>query len=438
MVDEREITNFSRRLFRVLVFPGGTEIGLEIHNALRDCKDVELYSAGLATSNHASFVYARHFEIPSIHEPEFLDALNELILRLNIDYIFPAYDDVVVALAENTSRIKAKIVTSPLETCLTTRSKGATYRKFQNTLAVPLVYSSTNSVDRFPVFIKPDKGQGSQNTYLVHDRKELELVMDKDPTALVLEYLPGREYTIDCFSDRELGLLFCSGRERLRVRNGISVCTSPVAHDEFRNFALAISDQLEFYGAWFFQLKKDAEGRLTLLEIAPRIAGAMALHRALGVNFPLLSLYEQERLPLRIMTNLIDVTMDRALTNRYHHSLLYETVYVDLDDTLILRGKVNLRLVRFLYQCINDRKKLVLLTRHTADVEQTLRSYRLGEVFDEVVCVPARPACKSQFITGNSAILVDDSFSERHAVMTKLGIPTFDCSMLEMLLDDRT
>jgi carbamoyl-phosphate synthase large subunit len=437
MPDEPATTDYSGRDFRVLVFPGGTEIGLEINNALRHCKDVELFSAGLAISNHAPYVYAHHFEIPSIHEPGFLDALNKLISRLNIGYIFPAYDDVLVALAENANRINARIVTSPLETCLVTRSKSETYRKFRDTLPVPHVYDSPASVDRFPVFVKPDKGQGSQNTHVARDPEQLAAILREQPTALILEYLPGPEYTIDCFSDREMGLLFCAGRDRLRVRNGISVSTSGAAADEFRDFALAIGRVLAFHGAWFFQLKRDGDGCLKLLEIAPRIAGAMALHRVLGVNFPLLSLYEQVRLPIKIMTAPIKVTLDRALVNRYRHSLRYDTVYVDLDDTLILKGKVNTRLVTFLYQCINDRKKLVLLTRHAADAEQTLRNHRLAGIFDEILRVPPRPMCKSQFIVANNAILIDDSFSEREAVMRESGIPTFDCSMLEMLFDDR-
>jgi hypothetical protein len=32
---------------RVLVFPGETEIGLEIRSALRNCKDVQLVGGGL-------------------------------------------------------------------------------------------------------------------------------------------------------------------------------------------------------------------------------------------------------------------------------------------------------------------------------------------------------------------------------------------------------
>jgi hypothetical protein len=419
------------------VFPGGTEIGLEINCALRDCKEVQLFSAGLGIPNHAPYVYAQHFELPRIEAPGWLEALNDLVSRLSIRYVFPAYDDVLVALAGNSERINAKIVTSPLETCIVTRSKGQTYRRLRDVVPVPKVYEMLDSVDRYPVFVKPDSGQGSQNTHLAHDRCELALTLRQVPKPLILEYVPGDEYTIDCFSDREQGILFCGARLRERVRSGISVGTSPVASGEFEGYARAISSVLEFHGAWFFQMKRDEQGSLKLLEIAPRIAGAMALHRAMGVNFPLLSIYEQERLPIRVMTNALQISLDRALVNRYRHNLHYDVVYVDLDDTLIVRGRVNPRLIAFLYQCINNHKRLVLLTRHAENTEQTLRSHRLLGVFDQVVCVPPRPACKSEFVTESNAILIDDSFSERCAISTKLGIPTFDCSMLEMLLDHR-
>jgi carbamoyl-phosphate synthase large subunit len=436
MFDYRS-TSSAGRVLRVLVFPGDTEIGLEINSALRWSKDVQLFSAGLAISNHATYVFAQHTEIPSIRKPGWLEALNELIARQAIDYLFPAYDDIIVALAENADHIHARIVTSPLETCLITRSKSRTYRALCNTVPVPRVYESSAPITQFPVFVKPDKGQGSQNTHLVSDVEQLGVVLRQDPTALVLEYLPGEEYTIDCFSDREKGLLFCAGRERTRTRSGICMSSRIVSAPEFRDFALSINSALPFHGAWFFQLKRDAVGHLKLLEIGPRIAGTMALHRVLGVNFPLLSLYEQERLPIRIMTNPIEVDIDRALVNRYHHNCCYSTVYVDFDDTMILRERVNTKLVAFLYQCINEGKKLVLLTRHTAEVGQILLRYRLSGIFDEIVRVPPRPARKFQFIREKNSILIDDSFSERYDCHVELDLPTFDCSMLEMLLDDR-
>ncbi|MBC1258927.1 ATP-grasp domain-containing protein, partial [Trichormus variabilis] len=82
-----------------------------------------------------------------------------------------------------------------------------------------------------------------------------------------------------------------------------------------------ITQKLNFYGVWFFQLKQDKCGEYKLLEIAPRVAGAMAFHRVQGINFPLLSIYEQERVPIEIINNKFDLTMDRALINRYTHNV---------------------------------------------------------------------------------------------------------------------
>lgn len=422
--------------YNVLIFPGGTEIGLEIQRALSQCKEIYLYSAGALVSNHAPFVFARHFSVPSVHEPTWLDSLNQIVAEKEIDYIFPAHDDVIVALAQNAERIGARIVSSPLETCLLTRSKSGAYQLFEGTLPVPKLFTNLQTINEFPVFVKPDKGQGSQDTHIVYNKEQLLSLLRNDREYLVMEYLPGEEYTVDCFSDREKGLLFCGGRQRIRIRSGISMHSCPVHDDVFAEYARKISDKLALHGAWFFQVKRDRHDVLKLLEMAPRIAGTMALHRVQGVNFALLSIYEQERMPIGILLNQVTVEIDRALVNRYRHSVRYGTVYVDLDDTLILNGAVNVQLVAFLYQCLNAGIRIVLLTKHEADVDQTLRNYRLVEIFDEIIHID-QPAEKWNFIREPDAILIDDSFSERKSVSERLGILTFDCSMLEMLMDDR-
>lgn len=427
-----------KKIYNVLVFPGGTEIGLEIHKALSQCKDIRLFSAGLDVPNHAPFVYARHFTVPSIHDEGWLDHLNRVLAANAIDYIFPAYDDVLVALMQNQSRILAKVVSSPLETSIITRSKSMTYRHMAGFLPVPAVYQDIASVDRFPAFVKPDKGQGSYDTHIVSDKKELAQLLDGSKERIITEYLPGSEYTVDCFSDREAGLLFCCGRERIRTKSGISMSSRAADFQtEFSEYARILSSRLVFHGAWFFQVKKDRNGIFKLLEVAPRIAGTMALHRVQGVNFPLLSIYEQERIPIVLLRNNADVRIDRALVNRYDHKMEYGAVYVDLDDTLILNDQVNVQLVSFLYQCINKRKKIVLITKHEKDLENTLKKFRLTGICDEIVHLD-KSSAKADYIKEHDAILIDDSFSERKSVSDRLGIYTFDCSMVEVLLDERT
>lgn len=426
--------------FNVLVFPGGTEIGLEINRALRDCKDVTLYSAGLAISNHAPFVYKNHFEIPPIHQDGWLESLNLLLEKYNIDFIFPAYDDIIVALASRSGELKARVITSPLETCLIARSKLQTYKFFKNILPVPILHTQLEKIDTYPIFVKPDIGQGSQGAEIIRSYDQLRLLVSEadflDKDLIISEYLPGAEFTVDCFSHRNQGLLYCAGRERIRTKSGISMSSRHISNPVFVEYAKTISKHLIFYGAWFFQLKQDASGEYKLLEMAPRIAGTMALSRVKGVNFPLLSLYESLEMPLQVVTNDIEVEIDRALTNRYKHSLTFDVLYLDLDDTVIVNNSLNLEAIRLIYQCVNKDIRVVLLTRHHADLDQTLKRFRLSTLFDEIIHIRDGQE-KVEYIKEEKAIFVDDSFRERQLVKERFHIPTFDSSMIEMLLDDR-
>ncbi len=420
---------------RVLVFPGGTEIGLEIWAALRDCKDVELVAAGMEAASHAPYVFAESFGLPGVHERDWLAELNRLIETSRIDYIYPAHDEVILALANHAHQVAAPVIMSPPETCRITRYKSKTYAALRGALPLPRVYSAVSEIESYPVFCKPDSGQGSYRARRVDGKDRV--AEDFREGDLLLEYLPGTEYTVDCFSDRDRGLLFVGGRERERIRNGIAVATSPVDDPTFATYAQAISERLALHGAWFFQLKRDRQGVLKLLEVGPRIAGSMALYRVTGINFPLLSLYEQRRLPIRILRNGACVHLNRALVNRYEHDLVYRTVYVDLDDTLILRGRVNSRLAALLYQCLNRGVRLVLLTRHDGNLKDVLDRHRIAQLFDEIVQLSPDQS-KADAIRDRSAIFIDDSFSERLRVQEATGIPTFDCSMIEMLLDTRS
>lgn len=419
---------------KVLVFPAGTEIGLEIYAALHSCKEVELFAAGQAISNHAELLYDNYYQIPSIHSDQWLDEFISVVKKLDIDYIFPAYDDVVVALSANRDKIPATILIPSHEICLLTRSKSETYQKLKSVVKTPKVYKSANDVMAFPVFIKPDRGQGSFGIKLIKSREELQQSMQEIESPIISEYLPGNEYTVDCFSDREKGLLFSGARQRLRMRNGIAVSTQIIESPIFNSFAQKISDELNMQGAWFFQVKEDVSNELTLLEIGPRIAGSMAANRVQGVNFPLLSIFEAERLPLSILKNSYPVLLDRALKNKYKKSIAFDTVYVDFDDTILLGDQINLQAIQFLYKCVSKGIEIILITRHSGDLSKVLNKYRLNQLFDEVIHLKQGEK-KSSAITHKNAIFIDDSFSERMDVQRVKKIPTFDCSMMEFLLD---
>ncbi len=193
---------------------------------------------------------------------------------------------------------------------------------------------------------------------------------------------------------------------------------------------------MSFNGAWFFQLKKNAAGEYRLMEIAPRIAGTMCMARNLGVNMPLLTLYNMWGYDVGIINNRNAELIDRAFINRFKTDIEYERVYVDFDDTLTVRGKVNSILMMYLYQARNAGKSLILLTKHAEDIEASMDRYAVSpRLFDEIIHI-APGADKSEYIKPAS-IFIDDSFAERKTVQERCGIPVFDLDMVESLLDWR-
>jgi len=420
-----------------LVFPCGSEIGLEVNRALAHSTHFTLYGAS-SIDDHGRFVYENYIPgLPFVNAPGFVDAINRVVESYRIDFIIPAHDAVVLKLAENQNAIKATIITSEAETCKICRSKGKTYEIFNGIIPVPKVYGLNEGMS-FPVFLKPDAGQGSVGTHKVNTKVEVDFYLKKDPSLLALEYLPGKEYTVDCFTDRNGKLVFAGARERVRISNGISVNSKPVRDPEFQKLAEAINKTLSFRGVWFFQVKERADKELVLMEIAPRIAGTMALFRVTGVNFILLSLFDRMGMEVSILSNKLDVVIDRALFSRFAIKETYENVYVDFDDTIIVNGAVNTDMVKFLYQARNNRKKIILLTRHKKPIAETLAKYAISSLlFDEIIVIEQNKK-KSEHIKSRDSIFIDDSFAERKDVHENLHIPVFGVDAVESLLDWKT
>jgi hypothetical protein len=98
-----------------------------------------------------------------------------------------------------------------------------------------------------------------------------------------------------------------------------------------------------------------------------------------------------------------------------------------------VRSKVNLDALRLVFSCINRKISVILITRHDGNLNDTLIQHRLTGLFDEVIHLD-RKQPKSDYVRHANAIFVDDSFAERLDVHLRLGIPTFDCSMIDALI----
>lgn len=425
----------------VLVFPCGSEIGLEIHAALRACKDVRLHGAS-SVEDHGEFAYARYRRIgaDSSDAAALLAALNALIAEWAIDIVLPAHDSVICLLAEAGAALHTVAAVPDAGTARVCRDKRLTYRRLSHLGFVPAHVEWPAAA--YPIFAKPAIGQGSVGAQRVDSAQRHRALLDSGIEHVFSEYLPGEEYTIDCISDANGVLLHAAPRTRSRIRNGIAVRTAPAPADAaLQAMAEAIAAELKLRGAWFFQARRDAQGTPKLLEVAPRIAGSMALSRQRGINYPLLGIYAHLGLPFRVLAQQFPVEMDRALHSRFRHGLSYRRVFLDLDDTLLLGTRVNPLLMALLYQWHGAGKSIVLLTRHARCPRATLAAHCIHEGLFERIVHLTDGSPKSEAIDGqdlrDGAIFIDDAFRERRDVHERHGLPVFDLDALEQLLETR-
>ena len=422
----------------ILVFPCGSEIALDIYSSVEYSTHFNLIGAS-SVEDHGSFVYENYIsDVPFITDDSFIPYMANVVAENKIDAIYPAMDLVITILKENESKLGCKVIAPSPETTQICLSKDKTYDILKDVINTPKVFSPTEiSEKEFPVFAKPKVGYGAKGTKLLKSKEEVESFLDGKDNMLVLEYLPGEEFTVDCFTDRSGRLLYSAARKRNRIKDGISVNTY-FAEDqtEFLEIANRINTVIKFRGAWFYQVKRDCKGQLCLLEVAARLGGSSLLSRAVGVNFALLTLYDAFDCDVKVFKNNYSVELDRALDNKYKTDLEFDAVFCDYDDCLVLnKTQVNYRLVSFLFKCRNNKKHIILLTKHEGtNLLEELRNFRLDQIFDEIIHIKKEDD-KSKYIDMDQcAIFIDDSNSERYNISSKLGIPVFSPDMIDVLL----
>lgn len=422
----------------VLVYPCGAESALEIHLATKDVTNIRLIGAS-GKEDHGRMVFKNYYgNFPYINDDSFITTLNQLIEKEDIDIILPTHDSVLVFLAQNAKIINTRLAIPDLNAAEICRSKKKIYELFKSYDFCPIVYKDLSSISQFPVYVKLDQGQGSKGAFIASENKKVEELEDPE-NYVFMELLPGKELTIDCFTDKNGKVLFMGPRERIRTMDGISVNSKavPLTH-EIEKIGTIVSEKIGVRGAWYFQLKKDTNNNWKLLEASVKIAGSSNTLRGLDVNLPLLMIYDYMGFDVEVMPNNFEIEVERALINRYNINLEFETIYIDFDDTITKNHQINPHSMFFLYHQKNRGKKLILITKHIHDLDATLNQLALHKgIFDEIIHLNMDDEKYKYIYHLEKVIFIDNAYQERIKVKKHLGIPVFDVDAMGFLIDWR-
>ncbi|MCK9555518.1 ATP-grasp domain-containing protein [bacterium] len=337
---------------KVLVTAVGAPPGRNTVRALRNKKEISVIAAdadSLVPVLYNKNEVLNSYVIPPAREEEkYIRALRKITEKENIQVIMPCIEEEINVLSRYRKyfhRMGADIICADYEKiCKLSDKKSMVSQALKVGVPVPDTFSvddisKTNKTLRFPLIIKPRRGHGARNIYIIKSRNDIakippEYIAGKR-NFIVQEYIPGGTgsiflcgllYGIDNvikaeFLSRSIKTLYEFG--------GPAVCGEPV--NGFRRIKDYTKKLISGAGGWYgpvnVEYKISSENGIPyLIEVNPRFWGYGYLAVGSGVNFPYLAVLESAGKKVKPVTKY-----------RTDKVLLRETM-----DTVISRGRLKL------------------------------------------------------------------------------------------------
>ncbi len=253
--------------------------------------------------------------VHSIHNPEYLDQLKEIILNHRIDALIPLNDLELPLLSRNKKELEKlgpKIIVSEPNFINTCSDKWETYKYLRKLkIATPLTFLKISDVlmsvskgeVSFPLIVKPRWGSGSFGIEVVDNEIELQLAFELlkirseksflqnlnsknvDEAIIIQEKLNGLEYGMDIVNDLEGNYITCFSRIKLAMRSGETDKAKTIISKEFSKIGRILAENSKHIGIMdidFFV----KDGIVYVLELNPRFGGGYPFSHQAGANVP--------------------------------------------------------------------------------------------------------------------------------------------------------
>ena len=250
------------------------ELEKEGIKVIRADADANAYSRYLNTS---------FYRIPFAEHPEYIEQIETICLREQIDFIIPACDEELMVLSKTEVQNKLAsngtyVMCSKNHIIKAFHSKTNSEKSFKKAgIKTPRIWDGMIDADYW--IEKNNKGSGSEKIKKVHINDVMVSTPTTSSSRVVQEYIEGDEYSVDflCFYT---GKLLCGGvRKRTQVESGICL-QSEMADKEIAELIwkdiIKLTDAFQFIGPINAQcILKD--GIPYWIDVNPRFGGSSVL-----------------------------------------------------------------------------------------------------------------------------------------------------------------
>jgi len=234
----------------------------------------------------------KHHIVPLATDKYYIPIIESICDTEDIDLIIPTIDDELPIFGRTLMRFERMGIDVAVSSERTSNICNDKYQTYEfcrtNGINAPATFLRTE-IDPaqvpYPVYVKPRFGRGSVNVFTANNEAQLRVFMDYVPDAIVQDFLPGTEFTVDVLCDFNKKVMSIVPRERIVIRAGVSDKGITRKHVPVMAFAKDVAEKLEIIGPANIQCKWDGK-QVTLIEVNPRFSGGIPLTIAAGADFP--------------------------------------------------------------------------------------------------------------------------------------------------------
>lgn len=247
--------------------------------------DMAPHSSAFQVCDEAHVVHS------STHK-DYVDQLVALCRDKGVDLLIPLIDPELHILAGLNARFRevgTTLCLSSQEVVRICRDKVRTHDFLTKAgIDTPALLSHDQVRDEdLPLFMKPRDGSSAKDIHRISTRRQLEFYRQEVPGAIIQEYLPGQEFTLDIFCDFSGEPRCAVPRQRLEVRGGEVVKSMTVKDPQIIEVGMATARALGgCMGPITLQCFRTSSGRISVIEINPRLGGGVPLAIAAGADIP--------------------------------------------------------------------------------------------------------------------------------------------------------
>ncbi len=255
------------------------------------------------------------YVVPRPDDPGFIDSLLNICSRHSVKLLMSLHDWEAPFIAARRKSFRnvgtIPVISHPdvTEMCL---DKWATYNfALRMGWSTPASFVSLKAAKealgsgllRFPVLLKPRRGQGSLATEVVNDLYELEaqhrlltakvarmesngiLLQDKDQPLIIQQYLRGVDYDLEIVNDLEARYVSVMAKRKFASRAGECELAETVEEQRLTDLGRLIGSRMGHVGVLDVDIIEQ-DGILYVLEFNPRFGGCYPFSHMAGANLP--------------------------------------------------------------------------------------------------------------------------------------------------------